>query len=194
MTLKISQHHQFGNPDLPSTPTDRRRFLIAGLGAAAAMALPAAPALALPVRQLSFRNLHTGECLTANYWAGGHHLAGPCRRIDHLLRDFRTGEVKMMSRHLLDVLFALKQRLGTEAPFEVISGYRSPKTNARLFKAGHGVARHSLHMRGLAIDIRVPDVALKRLRREAVSLKAGGVGYYPRSDFIHVDVGRVRYW
>lgn len=179
---------------MPNAPTDRRRFLIAGLGAAATMILPAAPALALPGRQLSFTNLHTGECLTTTYWAGGHLLAGACRRIDHLLRDHRTGEVAVMSRHLLDVLFALHQRLGTEAPFEVISGYRSPKTNARLIKAGRGVARHSLHMRGMAIDIRVPDLALKRLRREAASLKAGGVGYYPRSGFVHVDVGRVRYW
>jgi uncharacterized protein YcbK (DUF882 family) len=95
---------------------------------------------------------------------------------------------------LLDVLHDLRGQLGTEAPLEVISGYRSPKTNAVLAKGSSGVARRSLHMRGMAIDIRVPGCSLKRLRAAAVAIKAGGVGFYPRSGFVHLDVGRVRYW
>jgi uncharacterized protein YcbK (DUF882 family) len=173
---------------------DRRKFLIAGLGVAGALIVPGASALAAPGRDLSFVNLHTGEKLGTTYWLGGRHVPSACHRIDALLRDYRTGEIAPISTHLLDLLHAIRTRLGTEAPFQVISGERSPKTNARLASAGRGVARKSLHMRGMAIDIRVPDCSLKRLRAVAVDLKGGGVGYYPKSGFIHVDVGRVRYW
>jgi len=173
---------------------DRRRFLITGLGVAAGLTMPAGSALAAPGRTLSFANLHTGESLTVTYRAGGHYLPAACRRIDRLLRDHRTGEVAPISTRLLDLLSALRGRLGTNAPLEVISGYRSPKTNAKLASASTGIARRSLHMEGLAIDIRVPGCSLQRLRAAAVALKAGGVGFYPRSGFVHVDVGRVRYW
>jgi uncharacterized protein YcbK (DUF882 family) len=173
----------------------RRTFLISALGAGAGLVLPAMPALATPApRQLAFKNLHTHETLQTTYWAGGHYRQTACRRIDRLLRDHRTGEVALISRRLLDALYQLHARIGSDAPFEVVSGYRSPKTNARLAAASNGVARRSLHMRGMAIDIRLPDCPLKRLRAEAARMKAGGVGYYPRSGFIHMDVGRVRYW
>lgn len=156
--------------------------------------LPAAQASASRGRTLAFANLHTGEELTATYWAEGHHLPIPCRRIDRLLRDHRTGEVAPISTRLLDLLYALSVRLPNDAPFKVISGYRSPRTNTRLARAGRGVARNSLHTRGMAIDIRVPGCSLKRLHATAVALKLGGVGFYPKSGFVHVDVGRVRYW
>jgi uncharacterized protein YcbK (DUF882 family) len=156
--------------------------------------VPAASPRAARGHKLAFKNLHTGESLTTAYRVDGQHLPEASRRIDWLLRDHRTGEVAPISVQLLDALYDLRDRLGTEAPFEVISGYRSPKTNAVLANAGSGVARRSLHMRGMAIDIRVPGRSLRRLRTAAVALKAGGVGFYPKSGFIHLDVGRVRYW
>ena len=156
--------------------------------------VPAASPRAARGHDLAFRNLHTGESLTTTYRVDGQRLPEACRRIDRLLRDHRTGEVAPISIQLLDTLYELHGRLDATAPFEVISGYRSPKTNAVLANASSGVARGSLHMRGMAIDIRVPGCSLRRLRTAAVALKAGGVGFYPKSGFIHLDVGRVRYW
>lgn len=179
---------------MPHMELHRRKFLIAGLGAGLGILMPRAEALAGSTRSLAFKNLHTGEALTADYWAEGHYRPHACRQIDRLLRDFRTGDVARISRHLLDTLFELHKRIPSDAPFEVISGYRSPRTNALLRRASSGVARKSLHMRGMAIDIRVRGCSLKRLHQTAVAMKAGGVGYYPRSGFIHMDVGRVRYW
>ncbi|MDX1484998.1 MAG: DUF882 domain-containing protein [Alphaproteobacteria bacterium] len=173
---------------------DRRRFLGIGMAAAAGLVVPAVPAMAGAGRALSFRNLHTGERLTATYWSGGRYLSDGCRQIDRLLRDHRTGDVAPISVELLDLLHDLHRRLDAAAPFEVISGYRSPRTNSRLAAASSGVARRSLHMRGMAVDVRLPGCSLKRLRTTARAMKAGGVGFYPRSGFVHLDVGRVRYW
>jgi len=111
-----------------------------------------------------------------------------------VLRDHRTGTQCAIDPRLLDLLHGLRNLLGTTRPFQVISGYRSPATNRVLASASSGVARDSLHTRGMAIDIRVPGIALDRLRDAAISLKGGGVGHYPRSDFVHLDVGRVRFW
>ncbi|MEX1206829.1 MAG: DUF882 domain-containing protein [Dongiaceae bacterium] len=173
---------------------DRRRFL--ALGAMAACALGAAPAHALGAgqRSLSFRHLHTGERLTATYWADGTYVGEALARIDRLLRDFRTDEVKAIDPRLLDLLNLLGRKMDSRTPFEVISGYRSPATNATLAAAGHGVATKSLHLRGMAIDVRLPGRRLKDLHRAALALRGGGVGYYPATDFVHVDVGRVRSW
>jgi uncharacterized protein YcbK (DUF882 family) len=110
------------------------------------------------------------------------------------LRDHRADEVENIDTDLLDLLFALRKTLETREPFHVISGYRSAKTNATLRAAGSGVAPNSLHRLGKAIDIRTPGRELRVLHEAAVALKGGGVGYYPKSDFVHVDVGRVRYW
>jgi uncharacterized protein YcbK (DUF882 family) len=174
----------------------RRQFL--GLAAAAATGLIAAPALALPRwpirRALAFHNLHTGESLDAVYWADGRYLPEAAQRIEYLLRDFRNNKLHPIDPKLLDLLTTLRTRLNTSAPFLVISGYRSPATNAMLHRQSEGVATHSLHMVGQAIDIRLPDRALADVHREALAMKAGGVGYYPHSDFVHVDVGRVRRW
>lgn len=179
---------------------DLHRRTVLRLGAAAALTAVSAPALAhsLPAaseRRLSFYNLHTGERLSTVYWARGRYVPEALGRIDRILRDFRTGEVKPIDRRLLDLLYALARRLEAERPFHVISGYRSPKTNAMLVsQSDGGVAKRSYHMRGMAIDVRLPERDLARLRRAAVALRRGGVGYYPRSDFVHVDVGPVRYW
>jgi uncharacterized protein YcbK (DUF882 family) len=132
--------------------------------------------------------------LNATYWADGSYQQQGLAEIYNLLRDFRTGVVNPIDTQLLDVLHNLALKLDANKPFHVISGYRSPKTNAMLAKNSSGVARHSLHMDGLAVDIRLPGRDLSSLHRAALSMKAGGVGYYPVSDFVHVDVGRVRQW
>jgi uncharacterized protein YcbK (DUF882 family) len=174
----------------------RRRFLQLSAGAAAGLLIAPAHAGLKPQgrRQLSMHNLHTGEKLTRTYWADGQYLTEPLAEFNHLLRDFRTDETHQMDPHLMDVLYRLQHKVGSHRPFEIISGYRSPKTNALLRSHSSGVAKRSLHMQGKAIDIRLPGQELAHLRKAALSLHAGGVGYYPKSDFIHVDTGRVRYW
>jgi uncharacterized protein YcbK (DUF882 family) len=170
------------------------------LGIAAALIV--APFVAVPrrvaasgPRTLAFRHTHTGETLTVAYANGDAYAAAALARIDWLLRDFRTGESKAIDPQLLDQLHALSVATGTTAPFEVISGYRSPATNVALQqRGGGGVATHSLHLEGRAIDVRLPDVSLTDLRDAALSLRAGGVGYYAQSQFVHVDTGRVRRW
>ena len=173
----------------------RRRFL--GFGTVAGLALVCAPAraaIAAAPRSLRFESLHTGESLSATYWAAGAYVPQALHRIDHVLRDHRTGDVRPIAPGLLDLLVALRDRLQTDAPFQIISAYRSPATNAMLAEHSSGVARQSLHTQGLAIDIRVPGRKLTALRDAALDLKGGGVGFYPRSDFVHVDIGRVRSW
>ncbi len=179
-------------------PRGNRRWLLkVALGACAA--LGAAPALAHTVassrvRRLSFDNLHTGERLSAVYWEDGTYLPDASRQIDWVLRDFRANQTHLMDPRLLDLLYTLTAMVPAGAPYEVISGYRSPVTNAMLHAHSEGVAAHSLHTEGMAIDVRVPGILLAQLRDHARSLRGGGVGYYPRSDFVHIDVGRVRYW
>ena len=188
------------------TLLSRRRFV--GLLAAAASPLAVVPprALALPQeillpelagepRTLSFSHLHTGERLgDIEYFSAGSYLPDALGEINHLLRDFRTGDVGSMDPALLDLLHELRQLTGSTQPFQIISGYRSPATNEALRARSGGVARHSLHMEGQAIDIRLGDVPLPQLRAAALSLARGGVGYYPASNFVHVDTGRVRSW
>ena len=128
------------------------------------------------------------------YRADGQLDYGALREIDWVLRDFRTGEARQIDRRLLDLLWRLRTALDTTEPYEVISGYRSPKTNAMLRREGRGVSRVSLHMQAMAIDVRVPDRPLTALRDAALALRLGGVGYYGPSNFVHVDVGRVRFW
>jgi uncharacterized protein YcbK (DUF882 family) len=175
----------------------RRHFLLGGIATLAAALFPA-PALATlgapRERSLALYNIHTGESLTAPYWRGGAYLRDALQEFDYLLRDYRTGDVETIDPALLDLLFSLHRRLDSRAPIHVISGYRSPATNAALRSQGHGVARHSLHMEGLAVDLELPDRDLQAVHGAAVALRGGGVGYYPESGFIHVDVGPVRYW
>jgi uncharacterized protein YcbK (DUF882 family) len=173
----------------------RRTFLEA---LSASVAMLAAPRLGLAapagVRELRFLHLHTGERLTIEYFSGGAYAPDALAAVDHLLRDFRTNEIHAIDPALLDLLHRLRSATGSRQPFQVISGYRSPATNEQLRRRNEGVAAGSLHMTGQAIDIRLADVRLKRLRDAALAAKGGGVGYYPRSDFVHVDTGRVRWW
>ena len=155
-------------------------------------ARPAAAAGVL--RRLSFDNIHTGEKLTAAYWQNGHYLPDGLREIDYTLRDFRTGDVYAIDPRLLDLLYRLRQQLAYDGPINVISGYRCPATNAMLAARSRGSSKNSYHMRGMAIDIRMPGRPLPELRDAAILLGLGGVGYYPESDFVHVDTGPVRFW
>jgi uncharacterized protein YcbK (DUF882 family) len=174
----------------------RRRFIQGFLGATAALATPSlwASLQRGSERRLAFRNLHTGESLRTTFWAQGNYLNDELTAVNHVLRDHRSGEVHPMDPKLLDLLFALQQSVAVNGAFHIISGYRSPKTNQKLRSQGGGVAKKSLHMQGRAIDIRLPGCPLTQLRDAALALKAGGVGYYAKSDFIHVDTGRVRRW
>lgn len=175
--------------------THRRQILTGALGLAGAALLgPAARAAAFAPRTLSLLNLHTGERLKATYFEAGDYVPDALEAMNHLLRDFRTGDVHPMAPGLLDLVATLQGRLESDATVHVISGYRSPKTNAMLHAHSDGVASGSLHMRGEAMDIRMPGVELSHLRNAALDMQRGGVGFYPASDFVHVDVGRVRRW
>ena len=180
--------------------THRRQFLAASgtalLCSLGTPSLAAVPALlnTQTKRALSFNNLHTGDRADIEYWAEGRYEPDALAEINHVLRDWRNNEVHAIDPRLLDLLHVINAKLETSEPFEVISGYRSPATNAMLHAESSGVAAKSLHMKGMAIDIRVPGRALSVLHETAVALRVGGVGYYPSPDFVHVDVGRVRYW
>lgn len=176
----------------PSTLT--RRQLLAGAAASAALSFAPAARSTEPPRALAFYHTHTGERLRLTYAENGAHIPAALQEIDRFLRDFRTGEVRAIDPRLLDVLHQLRGRAGGRGTFEVISGYRSPRTNEMLHAKSSGVATHSLHMEGKAIDVRLTGVRTSHLRDAALSLHAGGVGYYPASDFVHVDTGRVRHW
>jgi uncharacterized protein YcbK (DUF882 family) len=178
---------------------NRRSFIKAGaaflLGYPAIARCAEFPAfLTAHKRALSFYNLHTSEKLNTVYWADGDYVPESLAEVNRILRDHRDGEIHQIEPRLLDILCELRGRLDSSECFEIISGYRSPATNAMLRRQGHGVAENSLHTKGLAADIRIPGRSLALLRRTAVSMKAGGVGYYPASQFVHIDTGRVRTW
>ena len=179
----------------------RRNFIVlAGASAAGVIAAPSfpMPAIALPVapykRSLAFHNLRTGDKLDIVYWADGKYLPGASHEIARVMRDGRTDEVHSIDNRLVELMQKLRSTLRSSEPIQVVCGYRSPETNEMLHETTEGVASNSLHMDGEAVDLRVIDRPLRYVHRVAVSLKAGGVGYYPRSNFVHVDVGQVRYW
>jgi uncharacterized protein YcbK (DUF882 family) len=178
------------------TACGRRRFLGWSLAAGCGLLIPGAKAAAATAaaRQLEFHNLHTGESLSAVYWEAGHYLPDGLAEIDYVLRDFRTGDVRRIDPGLLDLLHRLRVVLECDRPVHVISGYRSPETNAMLARRSNGVAKNSYHVKGMAIDLRLPDRRLGDLRAAALALGGGGVGYYPKSDFVHMDTGPVRSW
>lgn len=174
----------------------RRRLL--HVGAAGAIGLLAAPHVALArtskAKVLSLYNLHTGERIDTEFWFEGRPVPEGLREIDRVLRDHRTGDVQAIDPKLLHLLHALRRKLNARQAFHVISGYRSPATNAKLRERSDGVAKKSFHTRGMAIDIALPGCDLRDLRRAALDLQTGGVGYYPNPGFIHVDAGPVRHW
>ena len=173
----------------------RRRFLRASVAGAVLAAAPLSSRVwAASERSLTLLNLHTGERVSQPYWMQGKYLPDSLAEINSVLRDHRSGEIYPIDPTLLDLLSGLQQRVGSHAGYEVISGYRSPATNAQLRNQSSGVAKRSLHMQGKAIDIRLPGTQLAQLHRAAKSMQVGGVGLYTRSNFIHVDTGRVRYW
>jgi len=191
------------SPDYKTVPQERhitrRRFLQWGAAGLLSAAIPERGFAGVrefwsPEKSLSFYNTHTGEELEVVYWSRGRYRKQALADIDNILRDHRSGEIKAIDTRLLDLAYALGKRLGNRGPFHIISGYRSPKTNALLRAGGHGVASKSLHLQGKALDIRIPGTDLPVLHRAAIDLKGGGVGYYPGPNFVHIDVGRVRYW
>jgi uncharacterized protein YcbK (DUF882 family) len=145
-------------------------------------------------RYLALRNLHTDERLEVEYHREGGYVPQALVALTTLLRDFRTGDTHPIDPALFDVLHAAARHLGVEPQFGVISGYRSPATNAMLHEASSGVASHSMHLEGRAIDVRLSGVDCAALASTGLSLARGGVGYYHRSDFVHLDTGRVRSW
>lgn len=182
------------SPAKPEGQLSRRQLLTGAAALAAFAALPAPlHAFALsPARTLAFEHLHTGERLAITYWEKGKYLPQALRQMNHLLRDHRTDEVHAMDPGLFDVLASVRQLLDVSSPMQIISGYRSPRTNTALRRKSNGVAARSLHMDGKAIDIAIPGHTTKQIRDAAMLLKAGGVGHYP--EFVHLDTGKVRYW
>jgi uncharacterized protein YcbK (DUF882 family) len=145
-------------------------------------------------RQLDFYHTHTGKSLSVVYHDGSHYIPAALEQINNYLSDFRNGAVHSIDPDTLDILFRLRAHFGGSGTFEIISGYRSPETNALLRAKGRDVAKRSLHMEGKAIDARLRGVDTTELRDTAINLQLGGVGYYKNSDFVHVDSGRVRTW
>ncbi len=190
-----------GRDTLATGTMNRRRFLQLGAGALIVGA-NLTPKLAwagrgkpeLVEKKLSLFNYHTGEKINTVYWEKGEYIPEALKEINHVLRDRRTNEVIDMDPKLLDLLYAIAQKIDARQPIHVVSAYRSPKTNARLRKRRKGVAKNSQHIYGKATDFYLPGRRLSHIRKAAISLRSGGVGYYPRSRFIHVDTGPVRSW
>ncbi len=174
----------------------RRRFLLGSLGGLAAVtgAARRAAAVTAPVNRLAFFHIHTGEKLSVVYRENGVEVPGALAEINHYLRDFRTEQQHDIDVGLLDILHELYTTFDSRGNFEVISGYRSPRTNAALRHVTTGVAENSLHIQGQAIDVRLTSAKTTALRDAAKALKAGGVGYYAESNFVHIDTGAVRSW
>jgi len=195
--MRMPPHPLAATASPPPPGGARRRLLAAGAAVLASPLLALtrpAHANANAPRVLSLRHTHTGESLAVAFARGDAYVSDALARVSWFLRDFRNGESHAIDPRLLDHLHTLSEVTRTRAAFEVISGYRSPATNEALRRRGGGVASHSLHLDGRAIDVRLADVPLADLRDAAASLRAGGVGFYPQSAFVHLDTGRVRRW
>ncbi len=182
-----------------STPIVSRRSLLVAAAAAALTPLVEASTkirkqIVYPERSLALNNVHTGESERIVYWSDGTYLPDGLNQINWILRDFRTSEIKSIDPRLLNILYLLTRTLDVNKPVLVLSGYRSKQTNDMLRKTTEGVARRSFHMAGRAIDIRMPKIPTQHVQRAALTLGGGGVGYYPSSNFVHLDSGPVRTW
>jgi uncharacterized protein YcbK (DUF882 family) len=177
---------------------DRRRFITSVLSCASLLIAPTKAFSTLQLnpdeRKLHLFNPKSKTRLETTFWADGAYIPSALEEIDFLMRDLRNGKIKPIDRRLIDLLYAIQTDLELSGPFHVISGFRSRETNERLRKQGWAAAKNSLHIRGKAVDIRHAEASTDQLRRVAFKLKQGGVGYYPRLNFIHVDIGPVRYW
>ncbi|MFQ2100065.1 DUF882 domain-containing protein [Aeromonas sanarellii] len=174
-----------------------RRRLLLGAGClmgTSLLSFPAAASRSTSGRELSFFNLNTGERVRASYWEDGHYLSDGLAELNHIFRDYRRNEVFNIDRKLFDQLFLLQHKLGRKGEIQLISGYRSPATNRQKRRKSRGVAKQSYHTLGQAVDVRLPGVQLAHLRRAALDLSVGGVGYYPSDNFVHLDTGPVRSW
>lgn len=190
--------------DVSTTVVGRRGFLSFGLAAVTAAtvspvlltpaAAQATPLLGASVRRLALHNINTGDHFDEVYWANGAYRPDALRKLDVLLRDHRAHQVCRTDPRLFDVLWQVRETMDSSEPFKVICGYRSRKTNAMARRRSRGVAKESYHMRGMAVDVVLPDRNLKAVAQQAMALEAGGVGYYGRSGFVHMDVGPVRHW
>lgn len=176
----------------------RRSFLMrAGMAAVGSLLLPSTDALAKAFsreRTLCFHNVHTDEELTINCSLEQSYDRPTISRFNEFLRDHHSDEVRMMDPALIDLFYAIAAFTGSTGTFKILSGYRSEETNSMLRRAGHGVAEHSMHIEGKAVDIRMSDVDIRTIRDVGLALQQGGVGYYPRSGFVHLDTGRIRSW
>ena len=177
----------------------RRRFLKgAAYGSMLVMASPKIVQAAFSGfnarKTLALEHHHTGETLNLTYYEQGRYIHGALDEISHFLRDYHNDSVHSVDPALLDQLYDVKLLLGVKRPFHIVSGYRSPQTNASLRRHSRGVARQSLHMEGRAVDIRIEGVSARTIRDAGLSLQRGGVGYYPNSNFVHLDTGDIRAW
>ncbi len=184
---------------IPGTQHISRRRFLQGL-TYGTLALATAPKLTQAAfmnyghKTLALEHHHTGESLEITYYSQGRYIYGALDEVSYLLRDYHTGEVRSIDPALLDQLYDVKLLLGANKPFHVVSGYRSPETNANLRRHSRGVARQSLHMSGKAIDIRMEGISARTIRDAALSLQRGGVGFYPSENFVHLDTGSIRTW
>lgn len=193
------------NQDRQNKPITRRNFVNGFFGALAGGAFMSAAPGAMAAsfsrsildtgkRHISLRHIHTGETFSGVYRIGDQYIYEAFEKINTLMRDFRTGDTYPVDPNLVDFLWRVNKKTGSKHPFQVLSGYRSPQTNLKLTRTTPGVAVNSYHMSGQAVDIRLPYYDTRGLRNAAVSLRSGGVGYYPNSDFVHIDTGDFRTW
>ena len=177
---------------------NRRKLLALGgaaLGAAAILPAPAFATLSTPrPRILTLNNLHTGESLKAEFFDGRGYIQDELARLNHFFRDYRANKIKSIDPGLFDQLYRLQGLIGTNKPVQLIPGYRSLDTNDELRARSRGVAKHSYHTKGQAMDFHIEGISLSNVRKAALSMRAGGVGYYPRSNFVHIDTGPLRNW
>jgi uncharacterized protein YcbK (DUF882 family) len=177
--------------------SQRRSFLKSSVALASVIGMPALAKAAQSApgeRTLRLYNTHTGESLRRVFWAEGQFIPDALQDLNKLLRDHRNDKIAPIDPKLLLLVNEVSNKFGDGQQLHIISGYRSPESNAKLAARSNGVARHSMHMDGKAIDIRLPGKNLAQLHKAAMSLRGGGVGYYPDSQFVHMDTGRVRYW
>lgn len=188
------------NPSDDQLLSQRRKFLKMGLAGVLGAAIPFATTKAVfasnksEAWSISFINARTRESFSGVYRVGDKYLPEAFERINYILRDFRTGEVFPMDPKIIDMLSIINKEVDIDNSYEILSGYRSPKTNSMLGGKSRNVAKNSFHMYGQALDVRVPDYSTRNIRNIAKSMGVGGVGYYPRSNYVHIDTGNVRSW